>query len=167
MTQKSIYQRLVEMGVFDFQTAKRVRIDEPKLGVIKYLIQLAILTMFIVIGVYDEPWLVTEVPSGSAVFWGTSDPSTLANAQASSDSYCNGVSYGDTYCLATSLNKTCNGPPPFPGCDGIFCEYDIGCASFPFSEMNIKTPTEMFFMTIMKDYNRVIASCGEGASVSC
>ena len=233
---RDLWKKLSASGVCDFYTAKLVRIDEPRLGLAKYALQAIILIFFIIQGVFYEPYLVTEVPTGSAVFWGTSDPRELAKAQSYASllptsclephapphapfylpyflirtlpsfvrsffagsinhDYCKGVSYGDTFCRLTSLNQSCAGPPPYPGCDGIFCEYNIvgllqlcplyphspethhpnasdarfarslarqGCASLPFSEINMKMPTEMFFMTIIKDWNQVIAGCGPG-----
>jgi hypothetical protein len=163
---RDLWKKLSASGVCDFYTAKLVRIDEPRLGLAKYALQAIILIFFIIQGVFYEPYLVTEVPTGSAVFWGTSDPRELAKAQSYAPllptsclephapphapfyllyflirtlpsfvrsffagsinhDYCKGVSYGDTFCRLTSLNQSCAGPPPYPGCDGIFCEYNI------------------------------------------
>ena len=79
---RDLWKKLSASGVCDFYTAKLVRIDEPRLGLAKYALQAIILIFFIIQGVFYEPYLVTEVPTGSAVFWGTSDPRELAKARS-------------------------------------------------------------------------------------
>ena len=43
-----LWEKFVASGALDFTTAKRVMIDEPRLGMAKYILQAAILIGFII-----------------------------------------------------------------------------------------------------------------------
>jgi hypothetical protein len=139
----------LESVFLDFSATKKIKIRDPVLGISNRLIQLACL-IYAIVDFTNGGMLYFETPRGHAQFW--ANQADLQVEQAVSPAYCTGIerNYGDRFCQQERDAGF-----------GIFCEFDVACRAFAFSEMNIKGENQMFFMTINKD---VEVNYGEGGA---
>lgn len=110
----------------DFSATKKIKIRDPVLGISNRLIQLACL-IYAIVDFVNGGMLYFETPRGHAQFW--ANQADLQVEQTLSPAYCTGPgrNYGDRFCQQERDAGF-----------GIFCEFDVACRAFAFSEMNIK-----------------------------
>jgi hypothetical protein len=147
---------IVSSFFFDFAATKRIRIRDPMLGLANRVIQLACI-LYQINDFIAGGFLLFGTPRGSAQFWANQANLRVAQAEPN-PAYCTAsqINYGDRFCQQERDSGF-----------GIFCEFDVQCKAFSFSEMNIKGENQMFFMTINKDVEINYGRAGDAFQQQC